>query len=117
MKNSIMRAISRDKMKGPAGSCHYQPSLFDSSVIVARQPSSIEVLCPNTLARIKRQAMQPEQKIRRTYRQEWAAYNQAQTNEKSKFQELLYALCQNVEDLPRKQGAGRNRLPLGQMIY
>jgi transposase len=61
--------------------------------------------------------MLPEQKIRRTYPQEWTAYNKAQTNEKSKFQELLYALCQNIEDLPRKQGAGRNRLPLGQMIF
>ena len=57
------------------------------------------------------------EKVRQTYPQEWAAYNQAQTNEKSKFQELLYALCQNLEDLPRKQGAGRNRLPLGQMIF
>lgn len=61
--------------------------------------------------------MQTEQKIRKTYPQQWAAYNQAQTNEKSKFQELLYALCQSVNDLPRKQGAGRNRLPLSQMIF
>ncbi|HZI19952.1 MAG TPA: transposase [Pyrinomonadaceae bacterium] len=61
--------------------------------------------------------IQTAEKIRKTYPPEWAAYNQAQTNEKSKFQELLYALCQNVEDLPRKQGAGRNRLPLGQMIF
>ncbi|HEX8721887.1 MAG TPA: transposase [Pyrinomonadaceae bacterium] len=61
--------------------------------------------------------IQTAEKTRKTYPQEWAAYNQAQTNEKSKFQELLYALCQNVEDLPRKQGAGRNRLPLGQMIF
>jgi hypothetical protein len=44
----------------------------------------------------------PEKRIRVTYKQEWQAYNQAQMNEKAKFQELLYALCQNIEDLPRK---------------
>jgi Transposase DDE domain/SWIM zinc finger len=59
----------------------------------------------------------PEKRIRVTYKQEWVAYNQAQTNEKAKFQELLYALCQNIEDLPRKGVAGRNRLPLGEMIF
>jgi transposase len=59
--------------------------------------------------------MQTERKP--TYPQNWPAYNQAQTNEKAKFQELLFELCQNVEDLPRKPGAGRHRLPLGEMIY
>ncbi|MEJ7577828.1 MAG: transposase [Pyrinomonadaceae bacterium] len=52
-----------------------------------------------------------------TYRQEWSAYNLAQTNEKARFQELLYELCQSIDDLPRKPGAGRNRLPLGEMIF
>lgn len=31
-----------------------------------------------------------ENKVRKTYRQEWHEYNQAQTNEKARFQELLY---------------------------
>ena len=58
------------------------------------------------------------EKIRKTYPQEWHEYNQAQTNEKAKFQELLYELCRNVEELPRKNiNAGRNRLPLGEMIF
>jgi transposase len=56
-------------------------------------------------------------KPKRTYRQEWAEYNQAQTNEKARFQELLYALCQGVEELPRKGRAGRNRYPLGDMMF
>ncbi|HEY0320678.1 MAG TPA: transposase [Pyrinomonadaceae bacterium] len=60
----------------------------------------------------------PVKRARVTYKQEWQAYNQAQTNEKAKFQELLYALCQNIEDLPRKNiNAGRSRLPLGEMIF
>ncbi len=54
---------------------------------------------------------------RKTYSQVWPAYNQAQTNEKARFQELLFELCQNIEDLPRKAGAGRNRLPLKDMIF
>ena len=56
-------------------------------------------------------------KQRKTYRQVWPAYNLAQTNEKPKFLELLYELTRHVEDLPRKAGAGRNRLPLRDMIY
>ena len=59
----------------------------------------------------------PEKRIRLTYKQEWQAYNLAQTNEKAKLQELLFELCRNVEDIPRKQGGGRNRLPLGEMIF
>jgi hypothetical protein len=52
-----------------------------------------------------------------TYKQAWTAYNQAQTKEKDHFLELLYQLCRGVEDLPRKGVAGRNRLPLGEMIF
>ena len=112
-----MRASSfKSKSKSPAGCANNQRDLFNHSVMeheVADAPS----LCLISRGEIKRHVMLPEQKIRRTYSQEWTAYNQAQTNEKSKFQELLYALCQNVEDLPRKQGRGRTRLPLGQMIF
>lgn len=57
------------------------------------------------------------EKQRRTYRQEWHEYNLAQTNEKAKFLELLYELTRDVEDLPRKQGAGRHKLPLRDMIF
>ncbi|HKS26212.1 MAG TPA: transposase [Pyrinomonadaceae bacterium] len=59
----------------------------------------------------------PDRRERETFKQAWHEYNLAQINEKSKFQELLYALCQNVEELPRKGVAGRNRLPLGEMIF
>lgn len=52
---------------------------------------------------------------KRTYRQEWSAYNAAQTNEKAKFQMLLYELCQGVESPTQRRG--RRRLPLGDMIF
>jgi transposase len=57
----------------------------------------------------------PKQK--RIYRQEWREYNLAQINEKARFIELLYNLCRDVENLPRKPGAGRTRLPLREMIF
>lgn len=57
------------------------------------------------------------EKQRKTYRQEWREYNLAQTNEKAKLLELLFELTRDVEDLPRKGVAGRNRLPLRDMIF
>ncbi|OLE54056.1 MAG: hypothetical protein AUG51_10140 [Acidobacteria bacterium 13_1_20CM_3_53_8] len=59
----------------------------------------------------------PELPRKPTYKQAWHEYNKAQTNEKAKFQELLYELCRGIESLPKKPGAGRTRLPLGEMIF
>jgi hypothetical protein len=50
-----------------------------------------------------------------TYKQEWPAYNKAQTREKSEFLALLYALCQNIQE--PVQTFGRPRLPLGDIIF
>jgi transposase len=54
---------------------------------------------------------------RKTYPQKWHEYNLAQTNEKAHFQTFLYELCQQVGKMPRKPGAGRNRLPLCDMLF
>jgi transposase len=48
--------------------------------------------------------------------QEWHEYNLAQTNEKSRFQELLYSLCQGIEE-PEAQRTGRPRIPLADMLF
>lgn len=53
---------------------------------------------------------------RKTYKQEWPAYNKAQTQEKAQFQYLLNQLCQGVGS-PAQYGAGRRRLPLEDMIF
>lgn len=50
-----------------------------------------------------------------SYRQEWPAYNAAQTNEKAKFQELLFELCQLAEAPP--QHMGRPRVPTADRIF
>lgn len=52
---------------------------------------------------------------RRTYSQNWPAYTQAQVNEKSKFLELLYALCELLEEPP--QHMGRPRIPLADRVF
>jgi transposase/predicted nucleic acid-binding Zn finger protein len=52
---------------------------------------------------------------RKTYKQEWPAYNKAQTNEKRLFLYLLHQLCGGVGE--PAQTNGRPRLPLEDMIF
>lgn len=52
---------------------------------------------------------------RKTYKQEWPAYNKAQTVEKAQFQYLLHQLCAGVGE--PAQTNGRPRLPLEDMIF
>ena len=51
---------------------------------------------------------------RTTYRQDWPAYNEAQTNEKSQFQILLRDLCTGIENPPHTKG--RRPLPLSDAV-
>jgi transposase len=53
--------------------------------------------------------------VRVTYGQDWTAYNDAQTEEKSRFMSLLSDLC-GVLPQP-EQGMGRPRLPLSDMAF
>jgi hypothetical protein len=54
---------------------------------------------------------------RKTYKQDWPAYNAAQIHEKAKFQVLLADLCRGVPATPRKPGAGRNPLPMADRAF
>lgn len=57
-------------------------------------------------------------KTRKTYPQDWPAYNAAQTNEKRQFQALLADLCKGIEDEPEeKPGRGRPRFPLSDAVF
>jgi len=53
--------------------------------------------------------------VRKTYPQNWKAYNSAQTTEKAKFQVLLRDLCKGIEE--PAQGKGRPRIPLADAIF
>lgn len=53
--------------------------------------------------------------FKKTYHQEWSAYNQAQTLEKDQFQLLLRELCKGIGEPSQKNG--RPRLPFDEMIF
>jgi transposase len=53
---------------------------------------------------------------RKTYPQDWRAYNAAQTNEKAKFQELLRDLCAGVAEPPQGK-CGRPRLSIQDALF
>src|ERR1044071_2812617 len=52
---------------------------------------------------------------RKTYSQDWGAYNAAQTKEKSEVQALLYELCKSLPE--PEQRRGRPRLSLSDIIF
>ena len=56
-----------------------------------------------------------EQTMRVTYRQNWAAYNSAQTVEKERVAGLLHGLCSAIDTPTHKNG--RPRLPLSDAIF
>lgn len=53
---------------------------------------------------------------RKTYPQQWPAYNMAQTKEKGIFLYLLHQLAQGVGS-PAQYGRGQRRLPLEDMVF
>ena len=53
---------------------------------------------------------------RKTYAQDWPAYNAAQTEEKARFGTLLSELCRGVPQ-PVQKGRGRPSLPLSDMLF
>jgi len=57
---------------------------------------------------------QPEK--RKTYRQDWSAYNAAQVNEGEHFTQLLHGLCQGIV-MPAQTGRGRPRTPKADVVF
>lgn len=53
--------------------------------------------------------------VKVTYRQEWSAYNAAQTHEKERVAALLRDLCGAIDN--PAQGKGRPRLPLSDSVF
>jgi transposase len=54
---------------------------------------------------------------RPTYKQNWTAYNLAQTTEKHRFQVLLAELCAGIPEPPRAPKPGRKPLPIGDAVF
>lgn len=53
---------------------------------------------------------------RKTYRQNWPAYNEAQTKEKERFQRLLHDLCKHLKHETENK-VGRPRVPLSDVVF
>lgn len=54
--------------------------------------------------------------VRKSYPQKWRAYNDAQTHEKERFQQLLHDLCDGIPE-PTAAKTGRPRLPLRDAVF
>jgi hypothetical protein len=53
-----------------------------------------------------------------TYRQDWTAYNKAQTHEKSELQALaLHGICKNLPEPVQRRGKGRPSLSLPNIVF
>jgi transposase len=124
MKHDIISA-SFDNKKSTICCVNNQPCLFNHSVMMHTVIENI--LCHFSpvestkekstmyLAEEIRPQFIPEQP-QKTYSQQWTSYNQAQTNEKTRFLELLYELCSQIDELPRAH-TGRVRIPLSDMVF
>ena len=69
---------------------------------------------------IRRETTTPDgstvtEQLRLTYRQEWTAYNAAQTHEKERVAAMLHDLCGAIDN--PIQGRGRPRLPLADAVF
>src|SRR5690606_21809629 len=62
------------------------------------------------------EAVRTTEIVKRTYSQNWSAYNAAQTNEKHKFQVLLRDLCKGINEPPRT-GRGRPSIPMNDALF
>lgn len=54
--------------------------------------------------------------MRVTYKQDWPAYNAAQTHEQERFGELLHGLCEGIEQPPHT-GRGRPSHPVSDVVF
>lgn len=54
---------------------------------------------------------------KKTYPQNWRAYNRAQRNEQADVARLLKSLCASVPEPPRTPGRGRKRKPLADQAF
>jgi len=65
---------------------------------------------------VTKETMPTQRPVRKTYRQNWPAYNAAQMHEKAKFQVLLSELCTDIKE-PVRSRNGRPRIPVHDAIF
>src|SRR5947209_8623942 len=100
---------SRNEKWALLSATNTQQDLFDHSVIAHTEVA--RPLCPHRAPKARcMMTIENTAKVRKTYPQEWHEYNLAQTHEKSRFVELLFALCEGVEEPLQTMGRPRARV-------
>jgi transposase len=115
MKKRIISASSfhPKKINGLAERATAQLDLFDHSV--CDHTVAARLLCPHHAPKARCMMRLETPELRKTYSQEWPAYNQAQINEKSRLLELLFELCKGIDEPP--QTMGRPRMSYADMLF
>jgi hypothetical protein len=75
----------------------YQRELFEDGTVVEKESLTLH-------------------SVRKTYSQDWSAYNAAQVNEKAAVQSLLHDLCKSIPEATETR-LGRPRLPIRDGIF
>jgi transposase len=105
-----MRASSfHSKKDGLAGCATTQLDLFDHSV--CDHTVTAGSFCTHHAPKARCMMVNAQRKPT----QDWTSYRLAQVNEKSKFLELLFALCELIDEPPQRMG--RPRTPLSDRIF
>jgi transposase len=65
----------------------------------------------------KKEALEQALPRRKTYKQDWPAYDAAQVFEKARFQELLVELCRGIPSPPANPKGGRPPLPMSDRAF
>ena len=87
--------------------------IYATEIVIERERSVTETTDGDVTTTTVTETVKVTKRV--TYKQDWPAYNQAQTNEKHIFQSLLHELCRTVVE--PKQTKGRPRLPVGDMLF
>lgn len=91
---------------------HKCKHIFAVQIVIQRE------LFPDGSAVETRTVTVSETTVRKTYPQNWPAYNAAQTNEKDKFQILLRDLCKGLAaPEPAKRKRGEQPIPIEDAIF
>ena len=87
--------------------------IFAVEIVIERERSVTETTDGETTTTTVTETVKVTKRV--TYSQDWTAYNQAQTHEKSLFQKFLHDLCNLIVEPP--QDTGRPRLMYRDMLF
>jgi transposase len=89
------------------------------AIVLTRETERVETTAPDGTKTVTTRTRETAALTPRpTYRQNWPAYNAAQTQEKAQFQTLLRDLCATIpQPVQAGKNSGRKRIPLADMVF